>query len=235
LSCPCLPSIARRDTGILVFEEIPWPMIPEIETPPTSHSSKAALRRAMRATIAALDPRERWIQEDGLITRFCGLPGLNEAGSVLLFVAALPEEVRTLELFSLAYEMKKTVLCPRVDRRGRRLTIHRISDPASELIPGVLGIPEPRPDLPEVAPATIDWALVPGLAFDERGFRLGRGAGYYDRLLPLVRLDAICWALCLSCQVVCDLPVEAHDAPLDGVSSPERTVRGCRSSHYFRT
>ena len=58
----------------------------------------------------------------------------------------------------------------------------------------MLGIPEPRPDLPEVPPAAVDWALVPGLAFDERGFRLGRGAGYYDRLIPLLRPDAICWA-----------------------------------------
>lgn len=188
----------------------------------------------MKAAIAALDPGERRAEEAWLVTRFSGLPGLAEAASVLLFVAALPEEPRTFDLFSLAYEMKKTVLCPRVDRRGRRLSLHRIGDPASELIPGVLGIPEPRPELPEVAPTTIDWALVPGLAFDERGFRLGRGAGYYDRLLPLLRPDVICWALCLSCQLVHELPVDDHDVPLDGVSTPERNVRGARSHQSFR-
>jgi 5-formyltetrahydrofolate cyclo-ligase len=208
-------------------------MIPQSGALRTSHSSKADLRKAMKAAIAAIDPALRRAQEDVLITRFSTLPGLNEAASVLLFVAALPEEPRTLELFSLAYEMKKTVLCPRVDRRGRRLSIHRISDPAAELVPGVLGIPEPRPDLPEVAPATIDWALVPGLAFDERGFRLGRGGGYYDRLLPLVRPDVICWALCLNCQLAVELPVEPHDAPLDGVSTPDRNVRGHRSNQSF--
>ena len=182
----------------------------------------------MKATIAALDPGERRAQEDALIARFSGLPGLAEAGSVLLFVAALPEEPRLRELFSLVYAMKKIVFCPRVDRRGRRLSLHRVADPASDLSPGVLGIPEPRPDLPEIAPAAVDWALVPGLAFDERGFRLGRGAGYYDRLLPRLRPDATCWALCLSCQLLCELPVEAHDAPLNGISTPERDVRGCR-------
>jgi 5-formyltetrahydrofolate cyclo-ligase len=208
-------------------------MIPQSGTLRTSRSSKADLRKGMKATIAALDPALRRAEEDALITRFSTLPGLNEAGSVLLFVAALPEEPRTLEFFLLAYEMKRTVLCPRVDRRLRRLSIHRISDPASELIPGVLGIPEPRPDLPEVDPTTIDWALVPGLAFDEQGFRLGRGGGYYDRLLPLMRPDATCWALCLSCQLVSELPVEAHDAPLDGISTPERNVRGLRTNQSF--
>jgi 5-formyltetrahydrofolate cyclo-ligase len=205
-------------------------MIPQVKTEQVSHSSKADLRSAMKATIAALDPSERRTQEDALIARFSsGLPGLADARSVLLFVAALPEELRPSELFSLVFAMKKIVLCPRVDRRGRRLSLHRVTDPGADLSPGVLGIPEPRPNLPEIAPTTVDWALVPGLAFDERGFRLGRGAGYYDRLLPMLRPDATCWALCLSCQLMRELPVEAHDAPLNGVSTPERDVRGIRS------
>ncbi len=161
---------------------------------------------------------------------FRDLPGFAEATTVVLFVAALPEEPRTNELFAIAYEMKKIVLCPRVDRRARRLSLHRISDPSSELAPGILGIPEPRPGLPEIAPAAVDWALVPGLAFDERGFRLGRGAGYYDRLLPLMRPDATCWAICLSCQLLREVPIAAHDAPLNGISTPERDVRGARTS-----
>jgi 5-formyltetrahydrofolate cyclo-ligase len=191
-------------------------------------SSKSSLRRLMKAKIAALDPVERRQQEETLILRFPGLPGLAQAESVLLFVAALPEEPRTTELFDLAYELQKTVFCPRVDRRSGRLSIHRIADRNSELVPGILGIPEPRPGLPEVNPATVDWVLVPGLAFDERGFRLGRGAGYYDRLLPALRPDATCWSICLSCQLVRQLPIEPHDAPVDGITTPERDVRGSR-------
>ena len=163
-----------------------------------------------------------------LLQRFYNLPGFAEAGNVLLFVSALPEEPRTVELFDLAYQSRKTVLCPRVDRHARRLSIHRIADRSSELVPGILDIPEPRPGLPEVSPATVDWALVPGLAFDERGFRLGRGAGYYDRLLPALRPDATCWSICLECQLVRELPTEPHDAPLDGISTPDRDVRGLR-------
>ena len=66
---------------------------------------------------------------------------------------------------------------------------------------------------------------IPGVAFDERGYRLGRGAGHYDRLLPAMRADAVCWAFCLSCQLVPRLPIEPHDVPLDGITTPDRTVR----------
>ncbi len=104
--------------------------------------------------------------------------------------------------------------------------MHRVIDPASELRPGVLGIPEPDAGLPEVPADSIDWALIPGVAFDEFGYRLGRGAGHYDRFLPGMRTDAVCWALCLSCQLVPRLPVEPHDVPMDGITSPDRTVLG---------
>jgi 5-formyltetrahydrofolate cyclo-ligase len=92
-----------------------------------------------------------------------------------------------------------------------------------------MGIPEPGRHLAEVAPEEIDWALVPGLAFDDRGFRLGRGAGYYDRLLPTLRPDAPRWALAYDCQWIEALPNESHDQPLDGIVSPGKFWRVVRS------
>jgi len=197
-------------------------------TRPGSSHAKAELRHAFKATIAGLDPTFRRAQDTALVGRFRQLPGLSEAGTILLFAPAFPEEPPMVELLSSAFEMKKDVYLPRVDKPARRLRLCRVADPAQDLCPGAMGIPEPRPDLPEVSPKAIDWALVPGLAFDEHGFRLGRGAGYYDRLLPMLRPQAICWALCLSCQLVRRLPVEAHDMPLSGVSTPERDVFGLR-------
>jgi 5-formyltetrahydrofolate cyclo-ligase len=191
---------------------------------------KPELRRRFKATIAALPPEARRHEEDALAARIAVLPGFAVAETVLLFVGALPEEPRTKALFSAAYVLKKRVLCPRVDRVGRRLRLYAVSDPASELEPGALSIPEPKPGLPEIAPELVDWALVPGLAFDEQGYRLGRGAGYYDRLIPRLRGDATCWAVCLSCQLVAELPREPHDAPLDGITSPDKVVRGRRGN-----
>ena len=189
---------------------------------------KREWRAAILAAVAALDPDVRRSEEAALIARFPHVPGLAQARTILLYASAFPEELPTRELFASAYDAGKQVLWPRVDRSARQLRLHALRDPGNELRPGVLGIPEPRADHPEIPPESVDWALLPGLAFDERGYRLGRGAGYYDRLLPRLRRDAACWALCLSCQLVPRLPIEPHDMPLNGIASPDRTVSGAR-------
>ncbi len=192
--------------------------------------SKRGLRKAILAKIQALDSDSRGVEESTLELRFPLIPGWADARTVMLYVSAFPEELKTDSFWARAFEAGKRVICPRVDREARRLRLHWVQDPRNELSPGVLGIPEPRADLPEIPPESIDWVLVPGLAFDERGYRLGRGAGHYDRLLPQLRTDAACWALCLSCQLIPRLPIEPHDMPLDGVCSPDRTILGVRAS-----
>jgi 5-formyltetrahydrofolate cyclo-ligase len=203
-------------------------MSPSIEPNHPGVLPKRRWRRLIQAAISALDPDERRAQERFLIAAFPELPGFAAAKTVLLYVSAFPEEVETREILACAFDAGKRVLCPRVDRAGRQLRLHVLSHPETELRPGVLGIPEPRADLPEVPPESVDWVLVPGLGFDERGYRLGRGAGHYDRLLTRLRPDAVCWALCLGCQLVPQLPVEPHDMPLDGITAPDRVVRGPR-------
>jgi 5-formyltetrahydrofolate cyclo-ligase len=196
--------------------------------------TKRHWRRTIIAAITALDPVDRREQEQSLVDGFSQLPGWQGAGTVLLYVSAFPEEIRTAPFLSMAYQAGKRVILPRVDRSERRLRLHPVSDPEHELAPGVLGILEPQAGLSEVSPYSVDWALVPGVAFDDRGYRLGRGAGHYDRLLPQMRSDCVCWALCLTCQLVPCLPVEPHDVPVDGVTSPDRTIRGVGRSWGLR-
>ncbi|MGE5755066.1 MAG: 5-formyltetrahydrofolate cyclo-ligase [Planctomycetaceae bacterium] len=187
-------------------------------------AQKRALRRAMARRILALGPDERRAQEEALAARFAALPGFESARTVLLYVTAFPEEIATGPLLRAALERGRRLVCPRVDRAERRLKLHQVEDLGRDLTPGTRGIPEPRPTCPEVAPDAIDWALVPGLAFDEHGYRMGRGAGHYDRLLPTLRLDAPRWALILDCQWVAPLPIEPHDVPLDGIISPGKEI-----------
>jgi 5-formyltetrahydrofolate cyclo-ligase len=185
---------------------------------------KQALRRELVGRILSLAPDVRRAQERILADRFAALPGFAGADTVLLYVSAFPEEIATGPMIDLSLAMGKRLVCPRVDRASRRLKLYEVRDPSADLSRGTLGIPEPRRSCPEVAPEHVDWVLVPGLGFDDRGFRLGRGAGHYDRLLPTLRPDAPRWALALDCQWVEDLPVEPHDVPLDGVISPSRAA-----------
>ena len=133
-----------------------------------------------------------------------------------------------------ALERGKDLLCPRVDRAEAPAPALSDRRPGAGPRTRYAGHPRAARDCLEVAPEAVDWVLVPGLAFDARGYRLGRGAGHYDRLLPTLRPDVPRWALIHDCQWVEDLPVEPHDVPLDGVVSPAKERSSRRRSPSVR-
>ena len=185
---------------------------------------KRSLRDALRARILAMPTEDRAREELALFDRLPTLPGFCEAKTVLLYASAFPEEFDTAPMLRLALNLKERLLFPRVIRSERRLALFTVGDLTGDFTRGTLGIPEPRADLVEVDPVEVDWALVPGLGYDPRCYRIGRGAGHYDRLLPTLRPDAPRWSLCLTSQWEPELPVEPHDQPLDGVADAERIV-----------
>lgn len=97
--------------------------------------------------------------------------------------------------------------------RGTDLTFHA----GANLVSGAFGILEPADGSPEVALEEIDTFICPGLAFDPRGGRLGRGRGFYDRMLANARPDAIKLGVCFEIQLVEDTFAEAHDIHMDHV------------------
>ena len=171
-----------------------------------------------------MDPADRLRQEASLLDRLANLPGFAEAPSVLLYASAFPEEVATAPFLRLALDLGKSLICPRVDRQARRLRLHRVLDPDRDFTLGSLDIPEPSPNCAEVPIDEVSWILTPGLAFDPRGYRLGRGGGYYDKLLATIPPRVGRWALAYEPQWVDELPVEAHDQRLHGIASPGRFV-----------
>jgi 5-formyltetrahydrofolate cyclo-ligase len=192
--------------------------------------TKSALRRSLKGGILAMDPAERAEQERALSVRFSTLPGFASARVILLYARAFAEEIDTGPMLRAALEAGKSLVCPRVIRAENRLRLFRVEDLDADFEGGVLGIPEPRAHCPEVAPEDIDWVLVPGLGFDRQGFRLGRGAGHYDRLLPRLRREVPRWGLILTPQWVDALPVEPHDQPLDGVADHRELIEFARPS-----
>src|SRR4029453_2599640 len=120
-----------------------------------------------------------------IVARIVSLPTFIESRDVLLTLA-FRSEWDTGTLVRAALAAGKRVALPRVNATTRMLELHALSDFERDIHSGHLGIPEPLPSCPPVAPATIDWVLVPGVAFDAEGRRLGYGGGYYDRLLPLL-------------------------------------------------
>ncbi len=176
--------------------------------------AKAALRRAVLSRRDALPERERALLGGRIVATVLDLPAYENAGVVLAY-ASFGTELQTAELLRRVLADGKTLLLPRVERGG--LGLYEVRDLAVDLEPGTWGIREPRPDrCPPADPGRVGFALIPGVAFDGRGRRLGYGGGFYDRLLagglpegtPLV-------SGAFGVQIVEEVPVDPHDAPVD--------------------
>ena len=124
----------------------------------------------------------------------------------------------------------KIVAAPRVDPSARMLLPFRIADLDADIEAGYRGIPEPRAHCAAVALDTIDWILVPGVAFDAAGRRLGYGGGYYDRLLPLLAPDAPRVAGGFEMQLVDAVPAATHDARVDCIVTEQRMLDCARTA-----
>ncbi len=130
----------------------------------------------------------------------------------ILFYMPIRNEVDTADMIREALK-KKNVALPVTDTGNHRLIISRISS-IEKMKQGAYGIPEPR-KISELEPGDIDLVIVPGVAFDRRGGRIGFGKGYYDRFL--YRLDIPRIALAYSFQVLDEVPVQDHDVKVDRI------------------
>ena len=132
----------------------------------------------------------------------------------LLLYSALSDEVPTQILIDGLAAQGKTVLLPRVVS-DTDMELRRYSGPA-DLQRGAFGIFEPTGEL-FTDYNTIDVAIIPGMAFDAKGHRLGRGKGYYDRFLDKLSPSTYKIGLCFSWQLVDHVPTDEHDIPMDEV------------------
>lgn len=165
--------------------------------------------------------KERWTafsadaarmqKEEADIWEAVELSGEFAAARTVLVYMDIEGEVPTREFIARWSGIKRIVL-PLVTE-GDDLVMKEY-DP-EKLHPGFKGIMEPSDNAPDVSPDEINLALIPGIAFTRDGARLGRGGGYYDRLIP--RLNCPCWGLSYSCRIVESLPVDPWDGVLDRV------------------
>jgi 5-formyltetrahydrofolate cyclo-ligase len=186
------------------------------------HEAKRELRERVMAARDAMAAKARAEASRAIAARICGLDSWARARVVLLTLPFRSEwDAARVALHALAGH--KTLALPRVDPAARVLQLHRVTDLAQDILPGHLGIPEPRAACPTIDRGAIDWILVPGVAFDAAGHRLGYGGGYYDRLLPeLPRAPRVAGAFEL--QLVAALPRAPHDCIVDTIVTERRVI-----------
>lgn len=204
---------------------------------------KKNLRKEIRARLKSLDYARDQIA-DAFYRNLISLERFRSAKTVGFYVD-FRNEAPTQPILHRLFDSQKILVVETVAVPycvGVNLRFHKLAPPVidptskearfSDLEPSEpYGILEPlqkfRND-PEryVSPESIDVLIVPGLAFDESGRRLGRGAGYYDRYIPLLRSDALTVGVCFDEQLVGAIPTDELDAYVDVVVTPTKVLRG---------
>lgn len=182
--------------------------------------AKKALRATVLARRDALSAEHRRLATIEIEKRLFALDAYRHARTVMAYMS-FGTEVDTAVIFETMLWSGKTVVLPRVDRASKSLKLHRVQG-ASDLVAGVWDILEPRADLPTVPIGSIDLVLMPGVAFDAKGNRLGYGAGFYDCLLAGTDGHPVRVAGTFDCQLVDAVPAGPNDQPVHFILTESR-------------
>lgn len=177
---------------------------------------KASLRRQMRQAKASLTPEQKSAESSAVWHHVEATTAFAEAQHILLY-HSLPDELSTHQVLDRWVELGKTIYLPVVI--GDDLVVRRYTREAMQQ--GEFNIMEPTGS--DVDTDVLQLIIVPGVAFDSTGNRLGRGKGYYDRLLS--RTSATCIGVCYNCQLLPSIPAEAHDKVMHYIITPEGAVK----------
>lgn len=188
-------------------------------------ASAAERKRALRAEVTEarlrLSQQDRAQRSRGVADRVAALEAFARA-RILALYPSMGAEVDTSEIARRALAAGKILAWPQLDPGSRALAFARCLPEA--LVPGPLETRQPPGDAARVQLEQIDVILVPGVAFDAGGRRLGRGRGHYDATLAALPARAVRIGLAFEVQLVPEVPREAHDVRLDAVVTERRVL-----------
>ena len=183
---------------------------------------KSGLRSQIRAMLKNVPPEKCKLDSAKLCVKLKEQPFFHEAGSIL-FYAPLPGEPDLWPLLEETVITEKIIAKPRFDSAGKNYVACRVKDLQNEIAIGRFGVREPNSNCRAIPLNDLDLILVPGIAFDRNGHRLGRGKGYYDRLLEMFNGKKC--GIAFDEQIVEEIPVGSHDVKMDFILTPTRCVK----------
>ena len=180
---------------------------------------KTKLRTELRARVRLISPewRNTYSEQAAVVLR---QQDVWKNAHVILFYAPLSNELDVLPLMQEAHRVGKTIVLPRFEAATDCYTICEVKDLERDLVPAKFGILEPRGDRSAFPAKHLDFALVPGVGFDALGARLGRGRGFYDRLLA--QISGMKCGVAFDEQIVPQIPTAPHDITMNFVLTPTR-------------
>ncbi|MEW6418983.1 MAG: 5-formyltetrahydrofolate cyclo-ligase [Nitrospirota bacterium] len=185
---------------------------------------KKTIRREILKRRDEISPEIKAGKDSLIKQRLFSLPEFIAVKTVF-FYASFRSEVETLSMIKESLKMGKRVVLPKVQRKGNMIKLYEIAD-INELSPGYMGIPEPFfSNSRFLSLDELDLIVIPGVAFDYSGNRLGYGGGYYDMLLAQRQKEMPIIALAYEEQLVDSIPVEEHDVKVDVIVTDKRIIR----------
>ena len=183
--------------------------------------TKAEIRKRILEIRKALTSEEVAAKSEAILQKVLKTPEYMEADNILLY-ADYNHEVMTRGIFEDAIMRKKRVYFPKSDKLTNTMHFYQTVS-VKQLEKGFMGIPEPKENMQlcyKFNPGEDTLVILPGVAFDTRGFRLGYGKGFYDKFLSNKR-QLSTMALAFACQIVEELPSEEHDIKMDKIVTEE--------------
>jgi 5-formyltetrahydrofolate cyclo-ligase len=189
----------------------------------TAAQEKVALRQQMRMQLDGQGAADIRAKSAAIWERLSVMPEFAGATRLFLYISTM-KEVDTHGLIRQLLAMGRELSVPCFETATQRYVASALHDFDVDLVTGKFGILEPSPEaIRPVASEEIDVTLVPGLAFDETGNRLGRGLGYFDRLLR--QTGGVKIALAFDFQVLDEVPAEVHDFCMDFIVTETRVMK----------
>ncbi|MGN1014067.1 MAG: 5-formyltetrahydrofolate cyclo-ligase [Butyricicoccus sp.] len=168
--------------------------------------TKSELRQLLLEQRRCTDKQEKQQIDDAIASRVLHSDQFQKAKTIFLYVST-EEEISTRDIIAAGLQNGKCICVPKC-LPGHRMEARRITS-WEDLTEQTYGIPEPGDHCPAIAPDDIELCLVPALACDRQGYRLGYGGGFYDRFLP--QTGGMTTALCAASRLLSALPVEPYD------------------------
>jgi 5-formyltetrahydrofolate cyclo-ligase len=189
----------------------------------TIQDSKTELRQKIRAALEKISPAVQAVESVDLCAR---LKTQMPSAHTILFFAPLPDELDIWPVLELSLALGTTCALPFFEAEKKTYGAKIIERLATDIVAGKFGVREPAAGCVEIPLDKFDLVLVPGMAFDLDGNRLGRGRGFYDRLL--ITASGVKCGICHDLQLLESIPMEPHDAKVDFVLTPGKCVKARR-------
>ena len=187
-------------------------------------AAKIQIREEIAKSISALSDSEIAEKTRAIEAKLFDFANFLEAKIALLYISG-DYEVATDNIIKRSYAYGKIVVLPAFDPVKFEMNLMKVDNFEKDLVPGPRGVMEPDASRCKIVPLErIDIAVLPGLAFDEKGARLGSGKGYYDRLIPRLAITTRKVALTFEEQIVPQIPMESHDKHVDIIITDKRII-----------